>query len=56
MAEEKGYVRNCLVVAKEGDKKLFGVKPDGTYIAFLDGYAIIPMEEYEKLTNSLIIL
>jgi hypothetical protein len=39
---EYGYVRNCLLVARKGEVLFWDGKPT------LDGYAIIPMEEYEE--------
>lgn len=44
------YVRNCLWQAREHEY-LFSINLDGEWIASLDGYAIIPIEEYEKITG-----
>ena len=44
---ESGYVRNCHISAREGDT-LFSLF-EGNFRPYLDGYAIIPIEEYERL-------
>ena len=44
---EKGYVINCLLELKDGEDMMFRQK-DGLAIAYLDGYAIIPMEKYNE--------
>lgn len=47
---EKGFVINCLINPREEDCPLFhDPNNDGTLVAKLDGYAIIPIEEYEEL-------
>jgi hypothetical protein len=60
MAED-GYVRNCYLRPREGDPALFeidgpivgtdenGVVVRGPCTVRLDGYAIIPIEEYRAL-------
>lgn len=40
------FIRNCLLIPKEGDTVLFD---DGR--PFLDGYAIIPRQGYEEMTS-----
>jgi hypothetical protein len=52
----ESFVRNCLVVPREGDDLFFihdGLAPRKHVLAMLDGYAIIPMEEYLGLTKAL---
>jgi len=47
MQSEKAYVRNCLIVGRDRET-IFEL--DGDYIhPQLDGYAIIPMEDYRRL-------
>jgi hypothetical protein len=43
-----GYVWNCYVKSRDGDTGLFFVHDD-TVTARLDGYAIVPREEYDAL-------
>lgn len=43
----QSYVRNCTIVPKQGDNfPLFNLF---TGIVRLDGYAVIPVDEYERL-------
>ena len=58
MNDKNGYVRNSLVVAKDGEN-IFHFD-DGGVTAFLDGYAVIPLDSYnsikaanDKLTNAI---
>jgi hypothetical protein len=46
------YVTGCLIAPKDGDREklLFSVAADGVR-ARLKGYAIIPLEEYCRLTG-----
>lgn len=45
-----GRVTNCFLWGRKSDPgPLFYERPDGAIIANLDGYAIIPKEEYERL-------
>lgn len=53
---EKGYVTNCLIMPKRNSNGelvnegvLFGRSSPGYVTAHLDGYAIIPIEEYNRL-------
>jgi len=41
------YIKNCLIKSRDGET-LFDAQ---TAEAFLDGYAIIPIEEYRRLTE-----
>lgn len=41
------YVRNCLLVTR--GETLFHITQWGSIITTLDGYAIIPMERYDRL-------
>ena len=52
----KGYVTNCLIHTRQSGfgnlpQCIFYVDEDCTIIPQLDNYAIIPMEEYNKLVN-----
>ena len=51
--KDGGFVHNCLTVRREGDKSahMFKQLGDDSLTACLNGYAIIPMEEYAKLTG-----
>lgn len=42
MDDAKGYIKNCILVARAGGGALFNT--DGT--PFLDGYAVIPSEVF----------
>lgn len=47
------FVQNCIIQPRESDAPLFfeAQSPHGAVLASrLDGYAIIPKEEYERLT------
>lgn len=46
--KETGYVLNCTITSKNGER-LFKQHDNDTVTAHLDGYAIIPIEEYNKL-------
>lgn len=46
----KSFIKNCIISAKENDT-LFASNKDGQIIARLDGYAIIPVEEYKKMKS-----
>jgi hypothetical protein len=51
----ESYVRNCLLVPRENDDIFFVPDELATkkhVLAMLDGYAIIPMEEYRSLTTA----
>ena len=43
---KKSYIRNCIIVERDGDGTLFDITNGKIY---LDGYAIIPIEEYNAL-------
>jgi hypothetical protein len=47
------YVHNCYIVRRDDDngQYLFGQTDDKKITAFLNGYAIIPLEEYAQLTG-----
>ena len=46
----RGYVRNCLIHTGElGETGALFYKEKGIVTCELDGYAIIPIEEYEEL-------
>lgn len=43
------YVRRSMIKARPGEGPLFSIHPGIGVFAKLDGYAIIPREEYEAL-------
>jgi hypothetical protein len=48
----EGFVRNCVVAPRADEAKqqvLFQENASGVVVAYLDGYAIIPVEEWERL-------
>jgi hypothetical protein len=46
------YLRNCLIKRREDDTvSLFEFTPEGRILVRLDGYAIVPKEEYEGLAS-----
>jgi hypothetical protein len=49
--KNKSYIYNCFVSPKEGETELLLQIFEDTAIVRLNGYAIIPMEEYNKLKN-----
>jgi hypothetical protein len=45
-----GYLKNCIINLKDEDQDKTIFHADGDIInTYLDGYAIIPVSEYEKL-------
>jgi hypothetical protein len=47
----RSYVRNCILVPREGDKPFLHVD-QRTVLARLDGYAVVPMEQYKALLST----
>ncbi len=47
----ESYVKNCFLFPRQNESHLFTVIPERGTFAHLDGYAIIPLEEYEKITQ-----
>ena len=48
--ESKGKLCNNLIVMRASERDpLFFRREDGTIVANLDGYAIVPIEEYNAL-------
>jgi hypothetical protein len=45
------YVRNCVLIAREGDTPFLKVD-ERTVLARLDGYAVLPMERYKALLST----
>ena len=45
-----GFVTNCLLRTRNSET-IFVRREDGTVVAYLNRYAIIPIEEYEALTR-----
>jgi hypothetical protein len=46
----ESFVRNCVVVPRKGDNPFPEI--DGLRIAALEGYAVIPLGEYEALVQA----
>lgn len=51
-SEPKGYLRNCLISARIDGPNIFEIDLEGNVYACLDGYAILPMEEYVRLKEA----
>ena len=51
MNKEKSYIINSLIVPKEDGDILFHLNGDGTVNAYLDGYAVVPLEKYDNLKS-----
>lgn len=51
MPEIESKLVNCVIQVREGDDALFHVDGEKVY-ANLDGYAIVPLEAYEKLAKA----
>jgi hypothetical protein len=49
LEDERGYVQNSLLVMRQGESHLFRQAKDGRLYPTLDGYAVMPLEEYEAL-------
>jgi hypothetical protein len=47
--QPSSYVRRLMIQARSRDGSLFYIHPNVGVFAKLDGYAVIPIEEYEKL-------
>ena len=47
-----GYLYNSFVIMREGDGPLFSLE-DNKLVARLDGYAIIPVENYHNLKSEI---
>ena len=47
----KSYLTNCVLKARRGDDYMFSQR-DGNVFTHLDGYAIIPVEEYNSLVGA----
>lgn len=47
----ESFVRNCYSEQRGGDDIMFFHATDGTCLAMLNGYAIIPIEKYFALNN-----
>jgi hypothetical protein len=46
---ETPHVHNCQIIGRESDGPLFDMEAS----AYLDGYTILPTEQYEKMKRSL---
>jgi len=44
-----GFVRHCHLQPRPGDAPLFSLLETGHVIARLDGYAVVPMEEWRDM-------
>jgi len=51
ITKEESYLTDCLLAPRE-DEIIFHMKESGEIIARLRGYAIIPIEKYERLNQS----
>lgn len=51
----ESFVMNCFITAKPEDDELNGmfIAQDGVVVARLDGYAIVPREDYEEMVEIL---
>lgn len=47
-----GHVRNCVLIGRPGDVALFREHKDGLVDASLDGYAVVPIEEWHALNGA----
>lgn len=47
----ESYLRNCIVIPRVNDSPFFKTE-SGEYVACLDGYAVIPLAEYESLIHA----
>lgn len=53
VARSKSYVQGCTIATRPGDTgPLFAFDSSGVTGVWLDGYAIIPVEEYEALIDT----
>lgn len=52
---DPGYVNNCILVTRcsEYPNPLFIIEDGGRFVPHLDGYAIIPVEDYQTMTARL---
>jgi hypothetical protein len=53
--EKESWIMNCIFVPRESDYQnypMLDVQKDGSMFVHLDGYAIIPVEEYHKLKKA----
>lgn len=51
-ARGRGYVANCYLVPRPGQEEpLFVLLENDHLVAQLDRYAIVPIEEWERLTS-----
>ena len=53
--KDGSYVHNCLIVPRADNKNDFlFMQTDNTVSCCLNGYAIIPIEEYERLRGEIV--
>lgn len=45
---EKSFVNNCYIICKPEDHPLFKFDHEGRAIVRLDGYAIVPLDEFNS--------
>lgn len=45
----RSYLRNCLIRGRPRDGVLFRINGASLVVAYLDGYAIVPVEDYVQL-------
>lgn len=46
--ENQGFISNCIIIPRDGET-LFVQSRDGIITPRLDGYVILPIEEYKQL-------
>ncbi len=47
-AAGRSYVRNCVLIPRKGDRMFVRVD-EATVLARLDGYVVLPTEQYQAL-------
>lgn len=50
---KKSEIKNCLILARKEDKAPYRFGPGGDVHVLLDGYAIVPKEEYMQMKDTL---
>ena len=49
MKERRGYVRNCRVELSPKEETGHQLFDDNSGVSYLDGYAVIPKEKYDRI-------
>jgi hypothetical protein len=50
MAPAESFLRNCVLIPRRGDR-LFVTLDERTVLARLDGYTVLPTEQYHALVS-----